>query len=93
MATQIIFQNTPFGFNTIELGTLKIYTGKVRLKNIEYLGNTPYLNCKYHKGYCILSFEVIDRHLANHLYQVLGKLCKEVAQSKLDRKWSWINKQ
>lgn len=90
MATQIIFQNTPFGFNTIELGTLKIYTGKVRIKNIEYLGNTPYLNCKYHKEYCILSFEVIDRQLANHLYQVLGKLCKEVAQSKLNKKYSWI---
>lgn len=91
MATPVIFQKTPFGFNTIELGSLTIYTGKVRIKGIEYTGSTPYLNCKYHNGYCILSFEVIDRHLANHLYQVLGKLCKEVAQSKLDQKWKWLN--
>lgn len=91
MSTPIIFQNTPFGFNTIELGTLKIYTGKIRIKGIQFLGSEPYLNTKYHKGYCTLSFEVIDRQLANHLYQVLGKLCREVAQSKLDQKWKWLN--
>ena len=91
MATEIIFQKTPFGFKTIQLGTLEIFTGKVRIKGIEYVGNTPFLNKKYHKGYCILSFEVIDRELAKKLYLEIAKICKEVAQDKLNRKWAWAN--
>lgn len=91
MATKIIFQDTPFGFNEIRLGTLTVYCGKVRIKGIEYTVQTPYLNINYQNGYCTLSFEVTDKQLANYLYRVVGKVCKEVAQSKLDEKWKWLN--
>ena len=91
MATKILFQETPFGFNTIQLGSLTVYTGKVRIKGIQYTGNTPNISVKYHKDYCIISFEVIGKELANKLYKEVGTICKEVAQSKLDQKWKFLN--
>ena len=91
MATKILFQETPFGFNTIQLGSLTVYTGKVRIKGIQYTGNTPNISVKYNKGYCIISFEVLNKELANKLYNEIGRICKEVAQSKLEQKWRWLN--
>lgn len=91
MVTNTIFQATPFGFNKIELGTLIIYTGKVRIKGIKYVPDRAYINVRYNGPYCFISFEVIDRDLALDLYQTLGRLCKSVAQARLDQKWGWIN--
>ena len=91
MATKIIFQDPPWGFSEVRMNSLTIYCGKVKLKGIEYTGREPYLNAKHYNGYCTLSFEVIDRQLANHLFRVIGKLCRDVAQYKLEEKWKWLD--
>ena len=89
MPVNRINENTPFGFNIIELGSLTVYTGKLRFKGIEYSPGRPYINVKYVRGYCIISFEVIDRELGNELYRVLARLAKGIAQSRLNEKWRW----
>ena len=91
MAVATKFVDTPFGFTTIKMGGLEIYCGKVRIKGIEFRPDRAYLRVKYHKGYCIISFEVTDKLIANDLYRVVGSLCREVAQSKLNEKWKWLN--
>jgi hypothetical protein len=91
MPLPIIYTDTPFGFREIKLGSLTVYTGKVRFKGITYVPKAPYLNVHYHRGYCIISFEVVDKLLADHLFHTLGKLCRDISQARLDQKWGWIN--
>ena len=90
MAVPIIYTDTPFGFRIVQLGTLTIYCGKLRYKDIKYVSNRAYLNVKYVNGYCIISFEVTDRILANDLYQEMGRLAKGLAQARVDQKWGWV---
>lgn len=90
MPAPTINMNTPFGFSVVQLGSLTVYCGKLRFKGIRYEPARAYLNVKYIKGYCIISFEVIDKELGNELYKVLGKLARDIAQAKLNHKWGWI---
>lgn len=86
----LVYQKTPYGFNTLCIGSLTVYCGKVRIKGIQFTTNKPYLNVSYNDGYCTISFEVIDKQLAIELYNIVGRTCREVAQSRLDSKWSWL---
>lgn len=90
MATNTIYQYTPFGFNMVKLGTLLVYCGKLRFRGIRYEPKRAYLNVEYRGPYCIISFEVIDRELANSLYRELAILARDIAQAKLNNKWGWI---
>lgn len=85
------YQNTPFGFNTVQVGSLVIYCGKLRFRGVKYIPDQPYLNVAYNGEYCIISFEVTDREYAVHLYRTLGKLAKSIAQARLDEKWGWLS--
>lgn len=91
MPTKIIFQDPPWGFSEVRMGSLTVYCGRVRIKNIQFNPGRAYLNVAYHNEYCYISFEVTDKLLANDLYRVIGKLCREVAQAKLDGKWGWLD--
>lgn len=91
MSIPKIFTETPYGFNVIELGSLTVYCGKVRIKGIQFTPDRAYINVHYKGPYCIISFEVTDKRLANDLYRVLGTLCREVAQSRLNEKWKWLD--
>lgn len=94
MPTQTIFTDTPYGFKTLQVGSLSVFCGKVRFKGIRYTPARSYINVAYSNWngsqYCTISFEVIDRSLANELYQVLGRLAKDIAQAKLDGKYGWV---
>ena len=92
MSLPIIFADMPFGFNEIRLGTLKVYAAKLRFKGIRYQPGLPYINVHYHGEYCHISFEVTDKPFADYLYQILGKLARDVAQAKLDKKYGWVNR-
>jgi hypothetical protein len=91
MATKIVFQESPWGFSELRMGSLTIYCGKVRIKGVQFNPGRAYLNVRYHNGFCIISFEVTDKLLANDLYRVIGNLCREVAQAKLNGKWGWLD--
>lgn len=82
---------TKFGFNVTQFGNLTIYSGKLRFKDIVYTHPCKSIKVEYtKKGYCIISYETI--HLETHriFVQDLGVLAKEIAQFKLNNKYSWV---
>lgn len=83
-------QQTPYGFNSTEFGSLTVYSAKVRFKDIKYVPDVPYLNVQYYNEYCTISFEVIDRNLAEQLWDILGTLCYNVAKAKLENRYGWV---
>ena len=85
-----INQKQLYGFTTLQYGSLTIYSAKVRFKSIEYQPGVPYLNVEHYNGYCYISFEVIDKVLADKLWRIIGQLGKEVAQFRLDNKYKWL---
>jgi len=85
-----IKQTQTYGFSEITIGSLTVYTAKVRFKGIKYEPGVAYLNVHYWGGYCYISFEVIDRELANRLWQTIGTLGYNVAKAKLEQRYGWV---
>ena len=81
---------TPFGFKSITIGKITIYTGKLRFKGIKYEPGTKLIDVMYHRGYCIISYETTDIMIHNNLVNILGTLCKTIAQAKLDQRYGWV---
>lgn len=85
-----IKQPQAYGFSEITIGSLTVYTAKVRFKGIRYEPGVPYLNVWHCGNYCYISFEVIDKALADRLWQIIGKLGYNVAKSKLEDRYGWV---
>ena len=85
-----INQKQEYGFSEITIGSLTIYTAKVRFKGIVYEPGIPYLNVHHWNGYCYISFEVIDLALAQRLWQTIGTLGYNVAKAKLEQRYGWV---
>jgi hypothetical protein len=81
---------TEFGFKCLEIGKYKIYTGKIRFKDIVYTDPDSRIQIRKFGKYTTISYETLSIDAHEHLSQKLGKLCKTVAQSKLDKKYGWI---
>ena len=81
---------TDYGYQVTEVGSLTIYSAKLRFKGITYEPEMPYINVQYCDGYCTISFEVIDRVYAEKVWEVLGTLCYNVAKAKLENKYGWV---
>jgi hypothetical protein len=86
-----ILQQSPFGFSKITIGSLTVYTAKIRLRDVRYEPDVPYLNVYYKGQYCFISFEVIDINLAEKLWNIIGTLCYNVAKARLENKYGWVN--
>ncbi len=86
---------TPFGFSETQFGKLNIYSAKLRFREIQYIPDNTFLHVEYrsHKGksYCIISYETTNYKIHIHYRQILGKLAKTIAQSKLNNKYGWVN--
>ena len=87
---QQVFSKQLWGFSVIQHGSLTIYTAKVRFKGIKYEPGVAYLNVEHWNDYCYISFEVIDKALADRLWQIIGTLGYNVAKARLEQRYGWV---
>ena len=85
------FLNTRHGIHTTQIGSVTVYTARLRFKHLYNLAIPK--DCRQtitRKGYIELSYETTSQIIADFTNQELGKLCKEVAKIKLEKKYSWV---
>ena len=79
-----------YGFKCVEIGKYKIYTGKIRFKDVVYTDTDSRIQIHKWGKYTTISYETLSIDAHESLSQKLGNLCKTVAQSRLDNKYGWV---
>ena len=84
--------NTQFGYKAIQIGSVVVYTGKLRLKEDIIIpdGCSKFMT---NKGYYIVSFETTDHTVFHSIIQILGNICKQRAQNKLNLKYGYLTQE
>jgi hypothetical protein len=92
-----------YGFKTTRINGTEIHTIRVAFKNNNENENminfhlslnsnfiiTKNLNAKQDR--IILSFTTLNFHEFNNVKNIIGELCKKIAQSNLNQKYTWVN--
>lgn len=92
-----------YGFKTTRINGTEIHTIRVAFKNNNENDNminfhlslnsnfiiTKNLNAKQDR--IILSFTTLNFHEFNSVKNIIGELCKKIAQSNLNQKYTWVN--
>ena len=87
---------TPYGINTVEIGTMRVRTLKLRVDNSTFpLAQLPLAVKSVYKGkYTILLYTGDATNPDTHcVIQSVGRLLKEHALAKHERKYAWCNPQ
>jgi hypothetical protein len=91
---------TNFGFKTINIGSITVYTGKIRIQvqphNLasklqnyaEHLRFTESVSKSSYKTYTTVSFETTSYTLNCDLKRAIMLVMKDIAQARLDIKYS-----
>jgi hypothetical protein len=91
---------TNFGFKTISIGNITIYTGKIRIQvkssNLasklqnyaEHLTFRESVNTSSYKTYTTITFETTSLTLNKDLMRAIMLVMKDIAQARLDIKYS-----
>lgn len=92
-----------YGFKTTRINGTEIHTIRVAFKNNNENDNminfhlslnynfiiTKNLNAKQDR--IILSYTTLNFHEFNNVKNIIGELCKKIAQSNLNQKYTWVN--
>lgn len=89
----------PWGIKSIRFGSLVIYSAKIRFKlPIEEIlllcdGMLPFtaLMSEPIINSTLIVFVSVEETKAKMAFRCIGKLCKKVAQHRLEEKYAWIN--
>ncbi len=81
---------TQFGFSSICVGKYRIYTGKLRFKDITYTDPDSRIQVNKFGRYTTISYETLCKETHEKLSQKLGRLCHTVAQNRLNQKYGWV---
>lgn len=82
---------TEFGFKTILIGDITIYTGKIKFKDIIYTDSDKRIKIFKDGKYTTISYETLDFGYHEYNIQKLGRVCKRIAQARLNQKYGWVN--
>ena len=91
---------TDFGFKTIAIGSITIYTGKIRIKtsadflqhklqnHLEHLVITERFCSKNFKHYSTITFETTSKILNQQLIDAINSILCEMMHARIDAKYS-----
>jgi imidazoleglycerol phosphate dehydratase HisB len=91
---------TDFGFKTISIGSITIYTGKIRIKtpigflqhklqnHLEHITITERLCTKHYRYYSTITFETTSALLNNQLIDAINELLRQMMHARIDAKYS-----
>lgn len=84
-----------YGFNSINIGSLTIYTGKIRIKaSASFLFNKLQNHCQHLRIYdcknncATISFETVSIILNNQLIDAINSTIAEIMHSRIDAKYA-----
>lgn len=89
-----------YGFKTLAIGRLTIYTGKIRIKTpisflqhklqnyLEHITITEKLCSKHYKYYSTISFEITSKILNQQLIDAINSILCEMMHARIDAKYA-----
>lgn len=84
---------TLFGMNTMEIGSVTVYTMKLVFKSLEGYKIPEGVRVWPAKKGIMTMFETTDPMLAHKVNQEMGAIAKDIAVRKLSKKYDWVSQE